>query len=207
MGENPNRKTILPKKLWGNAVRHQTPDSQDEGISTRQSFPSHSTRFGIPIRSSQDHPALARIPEEKLKIEYHKSYNVDQAGPAVIALKDVEAFPTCLIKVRRIPKSWRFQAASHKNLISFIDFYHAHGLIYLVYEYEHLAISLGCVVGTADFSEADIATVCREVLNAIHYVHSELGISHGAVDCSNILLTWTGEVKLGAQYLLISSTS
>jgi hypothetical protein len=79
----------------------------------------------------------------------------------VIALKDVEGFTVCLIKVRRIRKSWRFQAASHKNLISFLNSYDAHGLVYLVYEYEHLAISLGCMVERVDFREADIATICK----------------------------------------------
>ncbi|KAB8069698.1 hypothetical protein BDV29DRAFT_194677 [Aspergillus leporis] len=205
MEETSKRRTVLPEKLWDD-VRHGTPSSQNESTGVSQSVRNSSTRFGIPIKSSHAYPSLARIPEEKSKTEYHKSYNIDQAGPGVIALKDVEEFPVCLIKVRRIPKSWRFQAASHKNLISFLDSYHAHGLMYLVYEYEHLAISLGCVVGRVDFSEADVATVCREILSAIDYVHSELRISHGEVDCSNILLTWKGEIKLGKLDFLIFIT-
>lgn len=135
--------------------------------------------------------------DDNLEIKYHKSYNIDQAGLGVIAPKDVEAFPTRLIKERRFSKSWRFQAVSHENLVLFVGFYKSHGLIYLVYEYEHLAICLGCMAGIVDFSEGDIATVCREVLSGILYIHSELKISHGAVDCSNVLQTWKGEVKIG----------
>lgn len=71
------------------------------------------------------------------KPKYHKAYNIDQAGLGVIAIKDVEAFPTYLIKKRR-SKPWRFQRASHENLVSLLDFYESHSLTYLVYEYEHL---------------------------------------------------------------------
>ncbi|KAB8067866.1 hypothetical protein BDV29DRAFT_196113 [Aspergillus leporis] len=171
MGESSKRQTILPEKLWGDAVRHETPESENESTGISQSLLNHYTQF-------------------VKKNGYHTSYNIDQAGPGVIALKDVEGFTVCLIKVRRIRKSWRFQAASHKNLISFLNSYDAHGLVYLVYEYEHLAISLGCMV--------------ERVLSAIVYVHSELRISHGVVDCSNVLLTWKGEVKLGTQDLIFA---
>ena len=66
----------------------------------------------------------------------------------------------------------------------------------LIYEYEHLAISLGCVAGAVSFSEADIATICKEVLEGLKYVHTVLSITYGLLDFSNILITWQGEVKL-----------
>ena len=157
---------------------------------------SGSTQF--PVRTRRASPPQA-IAEEAPKIKYHRSYHVDQAGPGVIALKDVEAFLSRLIKERRISGPWEFQSTSHKNVMSLINFYESDDLIYLVYEYEHLPVSLGCVAEIVDFSEADIATVCREVLDGLHYIHMELRISYGAVDCSNIFLTWNGEVKLGTQ--------
>lgn len=123
MAETSKCQTVLPEKLWGGNVRHGTPSSHEESTGDSQSVQDHTTRFGIPIRSSHAYLSLAHIPEEKSNTEYHKYYNIDQAGPGVIALKDVEEFPLCLIKVRRIPKLWRFQAASHKNLISFLDSY------------------------------------------------------------------------------------
>lgn len=90
----------------------------------------------------------------------------------MIALKDIEEFPTFLIKTRQIPKSWTFQEASHKHLVSLTDFYTESNSICLVYEYMHLAIPLGCLAGIVDFSEADIATVCREILDGLNYIHS-----------------------------------
>ncbi|GLB05102.1 hypothetical protein AtubIFM57258_011133 [Aspergillus tubingensis] len=124
-------------------------------------------------------------------------YNIDQAGPGVIALGDVQGLPTFLIKKREIAKSWKFCKAAHENLELLVDFYVDSSSLWLVYEYEHLAVSLGCVAGIVDFSEADVATVCRETLRGLAVIHSELGISHGSVNCSNILLNWKGEIKLG----------
>lgn len=66
-----------------------------------------------------------------------------------------------------------------------------------MYEYEHLAISLGCVAGTVQFSEADIATICKEVLEGLNYIHTVLKTSYGLLNFSNILLTWQGDVKIG----------
>lgn len=37
----------------------------------------------------------------------------------------------------------------------------------LLYEYVHLAIPLGGLTGIVDFSKADIATVCREILDGL----------------------------------------
>ena len=87
--------------------------------------------------------------------------------------------------------------------VSLTDFYTEYRLICLVYEYVHLAIPLGGLAGIVDFSEADIATVCREILGGLIYIHSKLGISHGSVDCSNVLLNARGEIQLGRQDLAL----
>jgi serine/threonine protein kinase len=101
------------------------------------------------------------------------------------------------------PTAWTFRKACHDNLVSLLDFYTESNSIFLAYEYIHLAISLDCLAGIVDMSEADIATVCREILNGLVYIHSELRISHGSIDCSNILLNEKGEVKLGKDSFLL----
>lgn len=73
----------------------------------------------------------------------------------------------------------------------------------LLYEYVHLAIPLGGLTGIVDFSKADIATVCREILDGLILFTSKLGISHGSVDCSNVLLNEKGEIQLGRQDLAL----
>lgn len=73
----------------------------------------------------------------------------------------------------------------------------------LVYEYVHLAIPLGGLTGIVDFNEADIATVCREILDGLILFTSKLSISHSSVDCSNVLLNKKGEIQLGRQDLAL----
>jgi serine/threonine protein kinase len=66
-----------------------------------------------------------------------------------------------------------------------------------VYSYEHLAISLGCIVGAMKFNKADIVTICKELLEGLVYLYEILEVVYGFLDCSNIILTSGGEVKIG----------
>lgn len=207
MGESSKRQTVLPESLWTNDAVQQKRNGKfltGRDNATRSQTPiDRSYRFGIPIKAHRNDLSHLTAKEEQPTAKYHKSYNVDQAGYGVIALKDVEGFPTFLIKKRQIPKPWTFQEASHKNLVSLADFYTESSSICLVYEYVHLAIPLGGLAGIVDFSEADIATVCKEILDGLVYIHSKLGISHGSVDCSNVLLNREGKVQLGRQDLAL----
>ncbi|KAJ5456076.1 uncharacterized protein N7458_004340 [Penicillium daleae] len=197
MDLNTKRDTILPNQLWRGAKDvNNTGVQASPPIKVLEKNPAY--RMGVPIKASEKSATVAyskKISPNK----YHKSYNIDQAGPGVIALKDTENLPICLIKDHgaRNSRSLRgLQFASHRNLVSLIDHFLSGEQLYLVYEYEHLAISLGCVAGTVQFSEADIATVCREILEGLKYIHSALKTGYGLLDFSNILLTWQGEVKL-----------
>lgn len=86
-------------------------------------------------------------------------------------------------------------------MLSLLEFFHDSDKVTLVYEYEHSAVALARLSNTPNvvFSEGDIATVCREVLNGLHYIHSELKIIHGSLNCINVLLTMTAEIKIGEQ--------
>ena len=64
-----------------------------------------------------------------------------------------------------------------------------------MYEYEHLVISLSFVAGTIQVGEADIATMCKEVLEGLNYIHAVLKTAYGLLNFSNILLTWQGDIK------------
>lgn len=202
MASDPKRGTFLPYRLDGllpkqEGIHAEQPNSQTKSLERNAAY-----RLGVPIKPSKLEKRSEHS-EQGSATKYHKSYNIDQAGPGVIALKDVEKLPICLIKYsqpqnpRSLPK---LQFASHKNIVSLIDHFQSQGELHLIYEYEHLAISLGCVAGTVSFSEADIATICKEVLEGLKYVHTILNITYGLLDFSNILLTWQGEVKLGMSF-------
>jgi hypothetical protein len=199
MTSDPKRVTVLPDQLhslWSkrDGVLGEQPRQQGKSLETSSAY-----HQGVPIEPGKfekrsDHRKLS--PPSR----YHKSYLIDQAGPGVIALKDTEKLPICLIKYCQPQKQrspLKLQFASHKNLVSLIDHFQSGDEVQLIYEYEHLAISLGCVAGAVSFSEADIATICKEVLEGLKYVHTVLSITYGLLDFSNILITWQGEVKLG----------
>ncbi|KAJ6141190.1 hypothetical protein N7470_010086, partial [Penicillium chermesinum] len=154
-----------------------------------------STRFGIPIKPSPQKTA-PRSPS--VKRPYHRFYKIDQAGPGVVAIMDTETFPVYLIKERHGgPKDIALlRKASHKNLINLVDSFESQGIIHIVYDYQHLAISLACVAGSVDFSEPDMATICKEILRGLLYLHTALKISHGSINCGNVILTHLGEIKI-----------
>lgn len=156
-------------------------------------------RFDIPINPASVSIASQGF-EKDSQIQYHRSYNIDQAGPGVIALKDVEGFPVCLLKQRKTCQDRIFRQLrriSRKNLVPLIDVFHSKGSVFLVYEYQHLAVSLGCAIAKIQFSEPDIATICKEILEGLQFIHYELKITHGSINIASILLTWTGQLQIG----------
>lgn len=193
MASGSKRDTVLPRVLWG-----QGSDPQPQQKASQEALHSGSTRFGVPIKSKV---SVSTTLPKSVKDIYHKTYNVDQAGIGVIVVKDVKQFPVFLLKTKELRgqavQSSKLKHLPHENLINLVDSFHSDQHVHLIYEYEHLAISLGCVANIVDFTEADIATICKELLVGLRYIHLELRICHGRVNCSNILITHDGKVKLG----------
>jgi hypothetical protein len=227
MASREKRQTVLPPTLWpeedkecepyvlsDNKPKHDekqnTPESRKTSIPLRptlnETVRSHETAKDHKKSQSTRFPVKASVWESKSrskakpKSQYHRSFHVDQAGKGVISLKDVEGFPVCLMKKRSEPTGRTFQLSQpiiHKNLVSLVDTFYSQHKIFLVYSYEHLAVSLGCVAGAVQFNEADIATICKELLEGLVYLHETLEVAHGFLDCSNIILNSGGEVKIG----------
>ncbi|KAJ5366663.1 hypothetical protein N7541_000604, partial [Penicillium brevicompactum] len=212
MEPSSKRETILPNQLWPKRgdlntkeaefnTRNDDLNEENGGKASSPKKPfekKHLYRMGVPIKPSEKTASHAFSKKSSLD-KYHKSYNIDQAGTGVIALKDTENLPICLIKYRDAGKMRSIrglQFASHRNILSLIDYFQSGDKLHLVYEYEHLAISLGCVAGNVQFSDADIATVCNEILEGLKFIHSALRTPYGLLNFSNVLLTWQGEVKL-----------
>lgn len=193
------RKTFLPYSLQLENNENRDKQHFVEQKHTIKEQERSLLRFGIPVN-----PAPISIASQGFKkdsqIQYHRSYNIDQAGAGVIALKDIEGFPVCLLKERKTCQDRVFRQLrriSHKNLVPLIDAFYSKGSVFLVYEYQHLALSLGCAIAKIRFSEADIATICKEILEGLQFIHYELKITHGSINIASILLTWTGQLKIG----------
>ncbi|KAJ5932807.1 hypothetical protein N7516_007296 [Penicillium verrucosum] len=173
MESSTKRDTILPNQLWpnrgdANAKKsdfNTRDDDMNEDTVGEASPPkrlfekSHVHRMGVPVKPSEKSASLA-LPKKSSLDKYHKSYNIDQAGTGVIALKDTENLPICLIKDRdaRKLRIRGLKFASHRNILSLIDHFQSRDILHLVYEYEHLAISLGYITGNVQFSDTDTAT-------------------------------------------------
>lgn len=135
------------------------------------------------------------------RASYKKIWWTTQAGPAIVAVKDVEQLPLVLIKTEEKTANFEnLRETSDPHVLRLLDVRELPDprKVDLVYEYEHSAVSLARVLNAGmRASEVDIATICHSVLNGLLYIHSVLGIIHGSLNCENVLLTMTGEVKIG----------
>lgn len=201
--------TPSDKKQVGSGTRH----GPEPAVSVN-AIRNRPASKGMPDVPSHDIPApkIVKLPVEKtdheesdvLKIDgqrYDKILTMDQAGRGILSMEDSDEFPLVLIKEKkRGGKITRpLKASSHPNIVALrAVFYHADS-VSMVYDYEVGAMTLAAVAScpSVKLSDADIATVCRDILHALQFVHLELKIAHGDVRDGNILLTLFGGVKLG----------
>jgi Protein kinase domain len=137
--------------------------------------------------------------------QYFPILSDEQAGPVTVAHENCPAFPVYAVKERTLnasDQSSRLLKIVHPQLVHLRAAYTKQSLMYLVYE--SMDVSLDdiqrCPYGP--LKEFEIATICREVISGLHYIHSELHISHGKLSSENVLLTRDGHVKIGEPFLV-----
>lgn len=84
--------------------------------------------------------------------------------------------------------------SKHPNIVNFIDSYLIKPDLWVIMEYMEGG-SLTDVVTHCILNESQIATVCREVLNGLKFLHSK-GVIHRDIKSDNILLSMDGDIKL-----------
>lgn len=90
--------------------------------------------------------------------------------------------------------------SAHPNIVNFKDSYLWQGDLWVVMEYMEGG-SLTDVVTAHCMSEAQIASVSREVCEGLRHLHSK-GVIHRDIKSDNILLSLNGDVKLSTSPLL-----
>ncbi|KAJ5120839.1 uncharacterized protein N7515_010227 [Penicillium bovifimosum] len=157
------------------------PDRHGHGLS--------SERHGLP------HPGH---PTQK----YSMNWKVDQAGCGWLSLGNYFGYSTVLIKKKTADKKHtsvsKLQVALHTNIVGLVEAFYDSKATYLVYNYHGFAVSLSQVGSTpaVQLSEIDLASICRSVLKGLEYIHEELLIVHGRIDCDNIILCSDGGIKI-----------
>ncbi|KAL4740389.1 hypothetical protein BDV11DRAFT_169152 [Aspergillus similis] len=106
------------------------------------------------------------------------------------------AYVKKLSVVGDIPEE-QLSATFHPNLVNLREVFIATGAIFFVYEKGGVSLeeilNLSAVL---QLGEVEVATICREVLQGLRYVHQVLDISHCSLTTSNIHIMEDGSVKI-----------
>ncbi|KAL9611410.1 MAG: hypothetical protein Q9167_003951 [Letrouitia subvulpina] len=166
-------------------------DSPTRNISVNPSKLSFPTDRDAPPRKTHRQLAAQESPPKY----YHPFMEYEQAGQAQIARSsDHELVALKAIKPIQAEKVQFFM---NKNTVSLIDVYRNDDRAYLVYEL--MFVSLRQIQATPrglNIKSFEIAAICKEILNGLSFIHTELQLFHGHLDCGAILLNYKGNVKI-----------
>lgn len=86
------------------------------------------------------------------------------------------------------------QKNRHENIVNFIDAYAENDKLWIIMEHMQGG-SLTDIITCCILEERQIATVCRETLNGLDFLHRS-GVIHRDIKSDNILLSLDGHIKL-----------
>jgi serine/threonine protein kinase len=132
--------------------------------------------------------------------KYSMSWKLGNIG--WIGLKDCPGCPISLIRKAHLRKESEdvstLTGTDHPNLVNLVEAFYDKS-IYLVYQFHGFTVDLGrvCSRPNAEFSKVDIATICKNTLQGLEYIHDALNIAHGDLSLPNIVLHQDGQVRIG----------
>ncbi len=125
---------------------------------------------------------------------------IDQAGCAIIGVDDIDPRKRVAIKRVKSPEGSVYQIPSFtcEQIVNIKDMYMEKSDIVFVYEQMDLSLRhMTGILQNRSLKAFQIAAICREVVSGLLCMHQELGLAHGALSCSTILLDDNGRVKIG----------
>jgi serine/threonine protein kinase len=202
-----NRNTIIPKTLdkRGNQMRdiekilvsNEDPKGEVKWLQKMAKKPQDQE-----TPAAQESAVIKESPAKK----YWTCFRFNQAGTGWIGFESKAGLRTVFIKSglkerrnhNRAPEP-QIQKTGHTNMVNLMEAFDFKQMVWFVYEFDPFdtPLSVLCATPNIKISEAEIATICREILKGLQYIHEQLRLSHGSVHRKNILLSHSGTVKIG----------
>ncbi|KAF7177422.1 hypothetical protein CNMCM7691_005627 [Aspergillus felis] len=92
----------------------------------------------------------------------------------------------------------RLSETCHHNIVNLREVFISERSIFFVYEKWGISLEeIHSLSPVFQLGEVEVATICREVLKGLQYMHKLLGITHGNLSLSNIHIMEDGSVKIG----------
>ncbi|KAJ5183279.1 hypothetical protein N7492_000895 [Penicillium capsulatum] len=86
-------------------------------------------------------------------------------------------------------------STSHPNVVQLMDAFADFNIMFMVYE--RMEISLPRLRSSAQLEKVHIATICKEVLHGLLYIHRDLDVAYTGLLYENVFLDLSGSVKIG----------
>ncbi|KAK9543458.1 hypothetical protein V6Z79_010129 [Aspergillus fumigatus] len=91
----------------------------------------------------------------------------------------------------------RLMETSHPNLVNLQEVFISERSIFFVYERWGITLKeIQDLQPIFRLGEVEVATICREILQGLLYIHRILGISHGAISETSVSIAEDGGVKI-----------
>lgn len=135
--------------------------------------------------------------------KYLSCWTIEQSGEGQISMGNYFGYSTVVIKKLDFEGNAtsfsRLGRATHSNIVSLLEAFYDNNIVYLVYNYSGFAFSLSQVASTpsVNFTESELANICKATLRGLQFIHEGLKIGHGRINSRNILLFESGDIKIG----------
>ncbi|OAT07643.1 serine/threonine protein kinase [Blastomyces gilchristii SLH14081] len=158
----------------------------------------------VPEQSSRGSTPVAAVAQLRKAVmnpwdRYQKCLEKEEGIPGMIAHAKDGSFEEMLLREIKVhSKEWlsRIIPISQKNIVDLREAFYDNGSIFLFYEM--MDVSLAQIFGAPHrgLRHYEVAAFCKEVLEGLAYLHTQLKMAHGSLTADSILLSAKGDIKI-----------
>ncbi|KAL4745866.1 uncharacterized protein BDW70DRAFT_145057 [Aspergillus foveolatus] len=91
----------------------------------------------------------------------------------------------------------RLTQVTHPSFLAYKEIFISQGDVYFLYEQWGVTLEQVWKLSPVfRLGEAEVAIICKKILQGLLYIHKELNIFYGDLKCSDVIITHGGEVKI-----------